>query len=98
MCLRFGGLLVCVAMLTGCAILSPRATEAPPTTSRIVSQVAYVGSDDQIYVAAEAGGAGPRLVTVPQSIVGLSSDQDWVFRWPTYSPDGRRLAFAGRPQ
>ena len=86
---------MCVVILTGCAVLSPRAAEAPPATSRIVSQVAYVGADDQIYVAAEAGGSGPRLVTVPRAIVGVSSDQDWVFRWPTYSPDGRRLAFAG---
>jgi TolB protein len=56
-----------------------------------MSQIAYVGSDDHIYVA-EADGSNPRQLT--RQIGGLSTDQGWAYRWPTYSPNGKRLAFA----
>jgi transposase len=55
-------------------------------------QLAYVGSDDQIYIA-EADGSNPRQIT--RQVSGLSTEQGWAYRWPTYSPDGKRLAFAG---
>jgi TolB protein len=57
-----------------------------------VVQIAYVGSDGHVYVA-EADGTGSRALS--QSIVGLSGGPGWTFRWPTSSPDGRRIAFAG---
>src|SRR5712692_7093111 len=57
-----------------------------------MSQIAYVGSDDQVYIA-EPDGSNPRQLT--RTVSGLSTDQGWAYRWPTYSPDGKRLAFAG---
>ncbi len=57
-----------------------------------MSQIAYVGSDDHVYIA-EADGSNPRQLT--RQVSGLSTDQGWAYRWPTYSPDGKRLAFAG---
>jgi TolB protein len=57
-----------------------------------VVQIAYVGSDGHVYVA-EADGSGARSLS--QSAGGLSGGPGWMFRWPTYSPDGRRLAFGG---
>ena len=57
-----------------------------------MSQIAYVGSDDHVYIA-EADGSNPRQLT--RQVSGLSTDQGWAYRWPTYSRDGKRLAFAG---
>ena len=88
---RLAGLLVCACMVAGCSVFGP--SQAERSTSRIaVSQIAYVGSDDEVYIA-EADGSNPRQVT--RQVTGLASTQGWAYRWPTYSPDGRRLAFAG---
>jgi TolB protein len=54
--------------------------------------MAYAASDDHIYLA-EADGSNRRPVTAQVS--GLSTDKGWSFRWPTYSPDAKQLAFAG---
>jgi TolB protein len=87
---RLAGLLACAALLAGCNVLGPPAVDRP--SRPVVPQIAYVGADDQVYIA-EADGSGARQIS--QRIAGLSTDQGWTFRWPTYSPDGRRLAFAG---
>jgi TolB protein len=57
-----------------------------------VVQIAYVGSDGHVYVA-EADGSGARSLS--QSVAGLSGGPGWLFRWPTFSPDGRHVAFGG---
>ncbi len=61
------------------------------SVKQLVTQMAYVASDDHIYVS-EADGTNRRQVTGQLS--GLSTDKGWSYRWPTYSPDGKRLAFA----
>jgi Tol biopolymer transport system component len=88
---RLAGMLVCAALVAGCSIFRPNPDERG--ASRLaMSQIAYVGSDDHIYIA-EVDGSSARQMT--GRVTGLSTDQGWTYRWPTYSPDGRRLAFAG---
>jgi len=77
--------------MCGCTLLGPQSLNRSIARST-VSQIAYIGTDDQVYVA-EVDGSGARPFS--QGISGLSSSDSWTFRWPTYSPDGRRLAFAG---
>src|SRR5438477_13194994 len=78
-------------MVAGCGVFGPRPFERA-SSKPVMSQIAYVGSDDHIYIA-EADGSSARQVT--RQVIGLSTEQGWTYRWPTYSPDGRRLAFAG---
>jgi TolB protein len=88
---RLVGLLLFTASLAGCGLLSqPEATSTAPPRS--VPQIGYIGADDQVYVS-EPDGSSARQLTAQVS--GLSNDQGWTYRWPTYSPDGRHLAFAG---
>jgi Tol biopolymer transport system component len=87
---RLAGLLACAALLAGCSLFGPRPADRPARS--VVPHIAYVGADDHIYIA-EADGSAARQIT--QRMTGLSTDQGWTFRWPTYSPDGRRLAFVG---
>lgn len=56
-----------------------------------MSEISYVGQDHEIYVS-EADGTGLRHLSRSTGGVG---GPGWQFRWPTYSPNGRRLAFAG---
>jgi Tol biopolymer transport system component len=57
-----------------------------------VHEIAFIGADGQVYVAQEDGSAA-RCMT--RQVSGQSSPDPWSYRWPTYSPNGRRLAFAG---
>jgi Tol biopolymer transport system component len=72
-------------------LLSQPQTQAasPP---RSVPQIGYIGADDQVYVSHRDGSAARQLTA---QVSGLSNDQGWTYRWPTYSPNGRHLAFAG---
>ena len=84
-------MLVWTAMLAGCGLSLPRPTEKAAEKPPVL-QIAYAGPDFNIYVS-EADGSNPRQLT--RQISGLSGGQNWSYRWPTYSPDGKRLAFAG---
>jgi TolB protein len=88
---RLVGLLLFTASVAGCGMLGqPQAVGTPP--QRSVPQIGYIGADDQVYVS-QTDGSAARLLTA--RVAGLSNDQGWTYRWPTYSPDGRHLAFAG---
>ncbi len=88
---RVAGVLGCAVMLAGCSVFVPQSPDGPAARSN-VSNIAYIGSDDHVYVA-EADGSAARRIS--ERVSGLSSADGWTYRWPTYSPDGRRLAFAG---
>jgi Tol biopolymer transport system component len=88
---RLVGLLLFTASAAGCGVLGlPQTQSTPPPRS--VPHIGYIGADDQVYVS-QTDGSAARLLTA--QVAGLSNDQGWTYRWPTYSPDGRRLAFAG---
>lgn len=57
-----------------------------------MQEIAYVGADDLVYVAAVDGSRTREVTGFARE---LSSDERWLFRWPTFSPDGSALAFAG---
>ena len=89
---RLAGLsIVCAAVVAGCGMFVPRPPDRP-TVKQVVSLIAYAGPDYHIYIS-EADGSNPRQLT--RQVRGLSSDKGWSYRWPTFSPDGKRLAFAG---
>src|SRR5438132_4109503 len=81
----------CALVVSGCSLVGPNNSQRQGSAQQI-SQLAYVASDDHIYIS-DADGSNPRQVT--RQVGGLSSTQGWSYRWPTYSPDGKRLAFAG---
>jgi TolB protein len=85
---RLASLAVLAAGVAGCGLLTP-APPARPRATSAVAHIAYVGHDDQVYES-DAAGSAARLVSV-----AAASDSGWSYRWPTYSPDGKRLAFAG---
>src|SRR5579859_7933876 len=79
------------ASMAGCGLLSqPTAVNTPEPAT--VPQIGYIGDDDQVYVSQPDGSAVRQLTA---QVAGQSDTQGWTYRWPTYSPDGRRLAFAG---
>lgn len=82
-------LVVAAVMAAGCGLL-PRPPDRPIHTQP--PQIAYAGPDNHIYIS-EADGTNPRQIT--QQVSGLSTDRGWSYHWPTFSPDGKRLAFAG---
>src|SRR5439155_26899271 len=82
--------LACTLLVSGCSHVGPNNPQRQGSAQQI-SQIAYVASDDHIYIS-EADGSNPRQVS--RQVGGLSSTQGWSYRWPTYSPDGKRLAFA----
>jgi Tol biopolymer transport system component len=82
---------VCAVWLAGCSVLPPLPTDHPAARSS-VSKIAYTGADDHVYVAEADGSAARRM---SEHVSGLSVAEGWTYRWPTYSPDARRLAFAG---
>src|SRR6202158_171944 len=88
---RLVGLLLFTVGLAGCGVLGQPQTRgtSPP---RSVPPIGYIGAGDQVYVSDTDGSAARQLTA---QVTGLSNDQGWTYRWPTYSPDGRRLAFAG---
>lgn len=88
---RLAALVVWTTVLAACGTILPGRADRSSTTLA-VSHIAYVGPDDHIYIA-EPDGSNARQLTA--NIRGLSTDQGWAYRWPTYSSDGRRLAFAG---
>jgi Tol biopolymer transport system component len=87
---RLAAVLACGIVLAGCGLLGQPVTERLVARSN-VAKIAYIGSDDHVYVA-DADGSSARRIT--QRVDGLSTSEGWTYRWPTYSPDGRRLAFA----
>ena len=88
---RVVGLLLFMASTAGCGLLSQPTGPSTPQPST-VPQIGYIGADDQVYVSQPDGSAGRQLTA---QVSGLSDNQGWTYRWPTYSPDGRHLAFAG---
>jgi TolB protein len=89
--MKLASLVLCALLVAGCGVFGPGPAERMGA-KQAVSQIAYVASDEQIYIS-EADGSNPRHMT--RQVSGLSSDQGWSYRWPTYSPDGKRLAFVG---
>lgn len=95
-------LLACL-LLTGCAVFGQGAV-APPERPPVPARVAYVGDDGHVYVmplaAGESQGASephyPQRVSQITGKVEGEPSPGWeapTGRWPTWAPDGSRLAF-----
>jgi TolB protein len=81
------GTVALATLLAGCGLFA----HSQPTPGPLPSRLAFVGTDGHVYSTLPDGSERHRLSTIPGetgSIVGQR-----VARWPTWSPDGSKLAF-----
>ena len=76
------GLMIVVVVVGGNGGTSARGEPVPQSLA--VDRIAYTGPDGQIRTVAPDGSDEQRI-----------SPDEGFFTWPTWSPDGRRLAFSG---
>jgi Tol biopolymer transport system component len=79
---------------TGCGSIGlgqPTREARPPVPAR----AAYVAQDGHVYVVSLAGGDARRVSEIVGKIVGETTAgfESPIGRWPTWAPDGARLAF-----
>jgi TolB protein len=88
-----GTALVGLLVLAGCSPFAERASgpSAPTGAAAAPGRLAYIAEDDHIYTIAAAGGDPRRVDAIPgeQPVAG----EIRISRWPTWTPDGSRLAF-----
>jgi TolB protein len=78
------GLLLGLSVASACAFRGPSTPSAP-------SRLAYVGLDGQVYTVPLDGGDSRRVSVVPGEAPMHGGER--LTRWPTWAPDGTRLAF-----
>src|SRR5438045_2394336 len=83
---RWPGLLGALLLATACQLVGGQAS-APSVSSRL----AYVGLDGQAYVLPVEGGDARRVSAVAGEAPVPAGTR--FTRWPTWAPDGGRLAF-----
>lgn len=85
-----GAVLAGVLALAGCAAATGQ-SGAVPAQSAATAPLAYVAEDGHVYTIAPEGGDARRVDSVPgeQPVAG----EVRLSRWPTWTPDGSRLAF-----
>ena len=78
------GFLLGLALASACAFRGPPAPSAP-------SRLAYIGLDGEVYTVPLEGGDSRRVSVVPGEAPIPGGER--LARWPTWAPDGTRLAF-----
>ena len=97
-CDRFGQDTPASTPVQEAATPQPSPTQPPsPPSAPSIDRIAYVGSDLQIYTV-NPDGTDRRLISgdIQSPGADATDGQDqFVFGWPSWSPDGTRLLFSG---
>jgi len=94
---RFGAWLLALTLLAaGCLPRGVRIPQSPllRTLERKSGLIAYVGTDGNIYTVNQGGG-DQRAVTDDAHLPEGGGGEARYYQFPTWSPDGERLAFVG---
>ncbi len=90
------GVLILLAVSLACSIPSRLVSEQPQTTGSDapLGLIAYVGKDGNIYTT-DRDGKQTGAITQDGERVQDSEPIRSIYQYPTWSPNGRRLAFVG---
>ena len=92
----FLAVLLLAGITLACSISTRQTVPGMPEDQGKLSSglIAYLGTDGNVYIVGP-GGENQKAVTQDASLSATSGSERRLYQQPTWSPDGRRLAFLG---